>query len=90
MNSGTEVYLYHNNQLIGAAYGTVGQKTTLVLQSVLQLESGDEVYLQKGLGDTILYDKLENEKHERTTHFTGWLLEESSKLGKYIAIPVKQ
>ncbi len=79
-DSGTEVYLYHNNQLVAAAYGTLGQKSTLALQSVLLLKSGDKVYLQKGLGDSIMYEKLDREKHERTTHFTGWLLEESSKL----------
>lgn len=77
-DGGTEVYLYHNNTLVAAAYGTLGQKTTLTMQSVLQLKKGDKVYLQKGLGDTILYEKLGNEKHERTTHFTGFLLEENS------------
>ena len=55
------------------------EKTTLALQSLLQLKQGDKIYLQKGLGDTIIFEKLEKEKHERTTHFTGWLLEGSSK-----------
>jgi len=29
MNYGTEVYLYQNNELIGVAYVTTGEKTTL-------------------------------------------------------------
>ena len=32
------------------------EKTTLALQSVLQLKQGDKIYLQKGLEDYILFE----------------------------------
>ena len=48
--SGTEVYLYHNEELIGTAYGAPTDRPVLMLQSLLALKSGDKVRLVKGQG----------------------------------------
>lgn len=69
----TEVSLYHNDQLIGTAFGGQGDRPTLSLQSILELKSGDEIYLVKGAGDHIHSSK--ETKFAMTTHFAGWLLE---------------
>ena len=73
---GSEVYIFHNDALIGTAYGTSLPFSTLSLNSVLKLQEGDKVYLQKGGGDVIiaLDDTL-----KRLLHFSGWLLEEGPK-----------
>jgi len=72
---GTEMYLYHNNAVIGTAFGSPSVHSTLSLHAVLELKEGDKVYLVKGVGDDIMALKY-HDPVKRTTHFSGWLLQE--------------
>jgi len=67
---GAEVYLYHNDELVASAYGGPVDRPTLTLHSILELKSGDEIKLVKGIGDNIYAEMT-----MMTTHFTGWLME---------------
>lgn len=71
--SGTEIYLYHNKEFIGTAYGSPNDRPVLMMQSLLELKSGDKVRLVKGVGDEI--NAASNANTTMTTHFTGWLLD---------------
>ncbi len=72
--AGAEVHLYHNGQLIGTAYGAPGDRQALTMQSILELKSGDRIYLVKGSGDEI-YASTAVINTKLTTHFTGWLMD---------------
>ncbi len=71
-NIGAEVYLYHNEELVGTAYAPPFDRPVFMLQSLLELKLGDKVHLVKGLGDDI-YSAEGNAT--MTTHFTGLLVE---------------
>lgn len=72
-DQGAEVYLYLNGEVIGTAYGAPGDRSTLSLQSILELKKGDKIHLVKGPGDDIYASSEINVR--MTTHFTGGLLD---------------
>ena len=68
--------MYFNGGLIGSGWGdeisTSGQSETLSLQSTLNLQKGDKIWLQINVMTTGAY--LYGGSF---THFSGWLLEEN-------------
>ena len=71
-----EVFMYLNGGVIGRGWAdeisTDGQSETLSLQSTLNLQKGDKIWLQinKMTTGAYLYG-------DALTHFSGWLLEEN-------------
>lgn len=48
--------------------------TYYAISSILELKSGDRIYLVKGSGDEI-YASTDDKNTTLTTHFTGWLMD---------------
>ena len=74
------VGMYFNDNLIGRGeadeVGTVSQYDTVSLQSTLNLQAGDEIWVQISLMSIRTY--LHDDGYHYT-HFTGWLLEENQE-----------
>ena len=72
--------MYFNDNLIGRGeadeVGTVAQYDTVSLQSTLNLQAGDEIWVQISLMSIRTY--LHDDGYHYT-HFTGWLLEENQE-----------
>jgi hypothetical protein len=76
-----DILLYLNGNRIGRAQvdesNTVnGQYSPLVLHSSLQLNIGDQVWMQLSEADDISSEVCLMDDASKSTHFTGWLLEE--------------
>ncbi len=72
------VGLYLNRALIGSNWvedvNSVDKKSTMTLQSTLNLKKGDQVWLEIYYWSSGAY--LDDNISEHLTHFTGWMLQE--------------
>ena len=73
VNGNTHAGLYRNNVIVGDSYGRT-QRTTLSMESILNLQKGDKITIKISWGD--IYDNASSD-YGPYTHFTGMLMEEN-------------
>ncbi len=73
--------MYVNGNVIGStshdsSHSLAGQSSPFTLQSTLNLQQGEQVWVQIGCTGWSTSIELTDRYYEHYTHFMGWLIEE--------------